>query len=81
MKLISRKTDAKKAISKEAMRDEAERLVKDALERKILTVKQCRTRIEVKCRKCGASNRVSADPGEVRVPYRCNECGERQKTF
>jgi hypothetical protein len=55
VKLISRKTDAKKPITKQMMRDETERLVKDALVRKILTVKQCRARIEAKCRKCGAS--------------------------
>jgi peptide subunit release factor 1 (eRF1) len=81
MKPISWKRDAKKAVPKQAMRDEAERLVKQALELKILTVKQCRTRIEAKCRKCGASNRVSADPGKVRVLYRCKECGEQQKTL
>ena len=81
MKPLWQKRDAKKAISKQVLRDETERLVKEALERKTLTVKQCRTRIEAKCRKCGAANRVSADPGEVRVPYRCNECGEKQMTF
>jgi hypothetical protein len=32
MKPISRKRDAKKAISKQAIRDETERLVKEALE-------------------------------------------------
>ncbi len=53
-------------MSKQLMRDETERLVKEALERKTVTVKQCRTRIEAKCGKCGASNRVSADPGKVR---------------
>lgn len=47
-------------MSKQAMRDEAERLVKEALERKTLTVKQGKTRIDAKCRKCGAPNRVSA---------------------
>jgi hypothetical protein len=81
MKPLWQKRDARKAISKQVLRDETDRLVKEALERKILTVKHCRTRIEAKCRKCGASNRVSADPGEVRVLYRCNECGEGQKTF
>jgi phage FluMu protein Com len=40
------------------MRDEAERLVKEALERKTLTVTQGKTRIESKCGKCGALNRV-----------------------
>ena len=71
----------KKAISKQAMRDETERLVKEVLERKTLTVKQGKTRIDSKCRKCGALNRVSAAQGQVRVPYMCKECGENQRTF
>jgi hypothetical protein len=68
-------------MSKQDMRDEAERLVKEALARKTVTVKQGQTRIEAKCGKCGAPNRVSADPGQVRVPYTCKECGEKQKTL
>jgi predicted RNA-binding Zn-ribbon protein involved in translation (DUF1610 family) len=71
----------KSEMSKEAMRDETERLVKEALERKSLTVKQGRTRIESKCGKCGALNRVSAAQGQLRVPYACKECGAKQKTF
>jgi hypothetical protein len=71
----------KPEMSKQAMRDETERLVKEALERKALTVKQGKTRIDSKCRKCGALNRVSADQGQVRVPYTCKECGEEQRTF
>ena len=63
------------------MRDETERLVKEVLERKTLTVKQGTTRIDSKCRKCGALNRVSAAQGQVRVQYTCKECGEEQKTF
>jgi len=68
-------------MSKQAMRDEAERLVKEALERKNLVVKQGKTRIEAKCRKCGAPNRVSADQGQVRAPFTCKECGEKQVTL
>jgi hypothetical protein len=68
-------------MSKQMMRDETDRLVKEALERKKVTVKQGQTRIETKCGKCGAPNRVSADPGQVRVPYVCKECGEKQKTL
>ena len=68
-------------MSKQAMRDEAERLVKEALERKTLTVTQGKTRIEIKCGKCGAPNRVSADQGQTRVPYTCKECGEKQRTL
>lgn len=68
-------------MSKQAMRDETERLVKEALERNSLTVKLGRTRIESKCGKCGALNRVSAAQGRARVPFTCKECGEKQKTF
>jgi transposase-like protein len=68
-------------MSKRAMREESERLVKEALERKTLTITQGKTRIDSKCRKCGAPNRVSAAQGQVRVPYTCKECGEKQTTF
>ncbi len=68
-------------MSKQAMRDETERLVKEALERKTVTVKQGQTLIEAKCGKCGAPNRVSAAPGQSRVQYTCKECGEEQRTL
>ena len=68
-------------MSKESLRAETERLVKEALERKALTIKQGDTRIECKCGKCGAPNRVLAAHGQVRVPYTCKECGEKQRTF
>jgi len=68
-------------MSKEAMRAEAERLVREAMERKNLTVKQGKTRIETKCGKCGAPNRVSVEVGETRVDYTCKECGAKQKTL
>jgi hypothetical protein len=68
-------------MSKQAMRDETERLVKEALERKTVTIKQGQTRIEARCGKCGAPNRVLAAPGQVRVPYTCTECGDNQKTL
>ena len=64
-------------MSKQEMRDEAERLVKEAMERKTVAVKQGNTRIEAICGKCGAPNRVSAAPGQTRVPYTCKECGEQ----
>jgi hypothetical protein len=63
------------------MRDETERLVKEALERKNLTIKRGETRIEAKCGKCGAPNRVWAAAGEARVAYTCKECGEKQKSL
>jgi hypothetical protein len=68
-------------MSKQAMRDEAERLVKEAMERKTVAVKQGKTRIEAICGKCGAPNRVLAAPGELRVAYTCKECGDKQKTL
>jgi len=68
-------------MTKEEMRAEAERLVKEALERKTVTIKQGNTRIEAKCGKCGAPNRVSAAPGQLRVAYTCKECGAEQRTL
>jgi hypothetical protein len=68
-------------MSKQALRQETERLVKEALERKSITIKQGKTRIESKCAKCGALNRVSAAHGQVRVQYTCTKCGEEQRTF
>jgi hypothetical protein len=68
-------------MSKEAMREETERLVREALERKTVTVKQGNTRIETTCGKCGAKNRVNAAPGQLRVPFACKECGKKQTTL
>jgi len=68
-------------MSKEAARAEAERLVKEAMERKNISIKQGKTRIETKCGKCGAPNRVSADSGQTRVEYACKECGHKQRTL
>ena len=68
-------------MSKEALRKETERLIKEAMEKKAVTVKQGKTRIEAICGKCGAPNRVNASPGELRVPFTCNECGHKQKTL
>ncbi len=68
-------------MSKQEMRDEAERLVREAMERKTVTIKQGNTRIETKCGKCGAPNRVSATPGQTRVAYTCKECGANQVTL
>lgn len=68
-------------MSKQAMREEAERLVREAMERKTVAVKQGKTRIEAVCGKCGAPNRVSAAPGEARVEFTCKECGHSQKSM
>lgn len=68
-------------MSKQAMREEAERLIREAMERKSVTVTQGDTRIETHCGKCGAPNRVKAPKGQTRVEYTCKECGARQKTL
>ena len=46
-------------MSKQSMREETERLVKEAMERKAVAVKQGKTRIDAICGKCGAPNRLS----------------------
>ena len=68
-------------MSKQAMREETERLVREAMERKAVTIKQGDTRIEATCGKCGARNRVSAAKGQLRVPFSCKECGHKQTTL
>ena len=67
-------------MSKEAMRQESERLVREAMVRNV-TITQGKTRLDVKCSKCGAANRVTAEVGHGRVEYACKECGHKQKTW
>lgn len=64
-------------MSKQAMREEAERLMREAT----VAVKQGDTRIEAVCGKCGAPNRVKAPKGETRIAYVCKECGQKQATL
>ena len=68
-------------MSKQAMRDEAERLVREAMEKKTVAIKKGDTRIEAKCGKCGAANRVTAAPGETRIKFKCKECGHQQNVL
>jgi predicted RNA-binding Zn-ribbon protein involved in translation (DUF1610 family) len=68
-------------MSKQEMREETERLIKEAMARKAVTIKQGETRIEATCGKCGAKNRVSAARGQLRVPFTCKECGHKQETL
>ncbi len=51
-------------MSKQEMRDEAERLVKEAMERKILTIKQGNTRIEAAA--ANAARRTASPPRRAR---------------
>jgi transcription elongation factor Elf1 len=68
-------------MDKKAMREETERLIREAMERKSVTVKTGSTRIEAKCGKCGALNKVSAPKGATRVKFDCKECGQSQTTL
>jgi hypothetical protein len=68
-------------MSKQAMREETERLIREALERKSVSIKQGKTRIEAKCGKCGAPNRLSADKDTPRVKFTCKECGQVQQSL
>ena len=67
--------------TKKESREEIDRLVKEALERKSVTVTKVDARREEKCGKCGAPNRVKIPVGEIRVAYTCKECGHEQKTM
>ncbi|HEX2539298.1 MAG TPA: hypothetical protein VHL13_13525 [Pseudolabrys sp.] len=68
-------------MSKQAMREEADRLIREAMEKGSLKVTQGETRIEAVCGKCGAPNRVKAPMGQSRVEFTCKECGLKQRTF
>jgi transposase-like protein len=63
------------------MREENERLIREALEKKHITIKKGKTRIDAKCGKCGAPNRLSVNSGQERARYKCNECGREQRTL
>jgi transposase-like protein len=68
-------------MSKQAMREEAERLIKEAMERKSVTVTQGDTRIDTHCGKCGALNKVKAPRGQARVEFTCKDCGHKQRAL
>jgi RNase P subunit RPR2 len=68
-------------MSKQAMREEAERLMREAMEKRTLVVKEGNTRIDATCGKCGAPNRISAERGASRVKFACKECGHKQETL
>lgn len=68
-------------MNKQAMREEAERLMRESLERRTVVVKQGDTRIFATCGKCGAQNKVSAPKGVSRIEFACKECGHTQVTL
>jgi uncharacterized Zn finger protein len=68
-------------MSKQSMREEAERLIRESMAKKPLVIKQGSTRIEATCGKCGVVNRILAERGARRVKFDCKECGHRQETL
>ena len=68
-------------MSKQSMREEAERLIRETMEKKNLVIKQGSTRIEAICGKCGAPNRVQAEKGQSRVKFVCKQCEHKQETL
>ena len=68
-------------MSKQSMREEAERLIRETMQKKVIVIKQGNTRIEAVCGKCGAPNRIQAEKGQVRVKFACKNCGHKQETL
>jgi hypothetical protein len=68
-------------MSKQSMREEAERLIRETMKKRNLVIKQGNTRIEAICGKCGAPNRLSAERGAARVKFACKHCGHKQETL
>jgi peptide subunit release factor 1 (eRF1) len=68
-------------MSKQSMREEAERLVREAMAKKSVSVKKVETRVLAKCGKCGTENKVTLTAGESRGKFTCKECGKEQMTL
>ena len=68
-------------MSKQSLREEAERLIRETMEKRNLVIKQGMTRIEAVCGKCGAPNRVQAENGQSRVKFTCKNCDHKQETL
>ena len=66
--------------TKEELRAESERLVKEAMERK-LTIQQIKLRKDAQCGKCGATTRVHVEAGKSRARFKCKECGHEQMSL
>lgn len=68
-------------MSKQSQREEAERLIREALERKTVTIKQADMKIEAVCGKCGGKTKVVIPHGQSRASYKCKDCGHQQNTL
>ena len=68
------------ALSKEELRAQSERAIKEAMERK-LTIKQIDSRKEVQCGKCGGKTKINIETGKARAKFKCKECGVEQTSL
>ena len=68
-------------MSKQSTREETERLIREAMEKRAIVIKHGNTRIEAKCGKCGIANRVSVEKGVTRAKFTCKECGHQQASL
>jgi hypothetical protein len=68
-------------MSKQSLREEAERLIRESMEKKTIVIKQGSTRIEAVCGRCGTANRLHAEKGVTRVSFICKQCGHKQETL
>jgi hypothetical protein len=66
---------------KQKLREETERLVKEAMLRKGVTIEKLNTRIDLVCGKCGHRSHLLVPPDSERVAFTCKECGHTQNTI
>jgi tRNA(Ile2) C34 agmatinyltransferase TiaS len=67
-------------VSKQELRAQSERAMKEAMERK-LTIQQVSPRKEVQCGKCGGKTKVNFETGQARAEFKCKECGHEQMSL
>jgi hypothetical protein len=67
-------------VTKEELRAQSERAIKEAMERK-LTINKIDSRKEVQCGKCGGKTKINIEIGKVRAKFKCKECGVEQTSL
>jgi hypothetical protein len=66
---------------KKQLREETERLVQEALQRKGVKIERLETRIPLNCGKCGYRSHGLFPANSTRVTFTCKECGHTQTTI
>jgi len=67
-------------VTKEELRAQSERAIKEAMERK-LTINKIDSRKEVQCGKCGGKTKINIEIGKARAKFTCKECGVEQTSL